>query len=291
MVKAVFVTKIGSSYDDIPEEQYHFPRSYLERVKQTIGDKIIYYEPRRGGGKLSYFATARVTGIEEDRRREDHFYAKIDNFISFDRPVHFQENGGFESKVVREDGSVNRGAAGHAVRLIPDHEFEAILGAGFFKKPLWPDRNETTGYDSLEEESAEFERPIVEQILRRKYRDAKFRQHVQAAYDRRCAFTGLRLLNGRGRPEVEAAHIKPVSENGPDSVRNGIALSGTVHWMFDRGLLSLSDDYSILTSRKLNHDVSHLLNPDMRAIVPDDTRLQPHPIYLRWHREYHGFQK
>ena len=58
--------------------------------------------------------------------------------------------------------------------------------------------------------------------------------------------TGLRIINGGGRSEVQAAHIRPVASSGPDSVRNGLALSGTAHWMFDRGLLSIGDDYSIL---------------------------------------------
>jgi len=40
-----------------------------------------------------------------------------------------------------------------------------------------------------------------------------------------------------------------VEHRGPDSVRNGIALSGTVHWMFDRGLLSIDDDYAMLVAR------------------------------------------
>ena len=121
-------------------------------------------------------------------------------------------------------------------------------------------------------------------MTKRKWRDAKFKQHVRIAYDRTCAFTGLRLINGQGRPEVEAAHIRPVEKGGNDWVRNGIALSGTVHWMFDRGLLSIEDDFTILRSRHLNHDVSHLLNHDMKANVPADSRLRPHPEYLGWHR-------
>ena len=35
--------------------------------------------------------------------------------------------------------------------------------------------------------------------------------------------TGLKLINGGGRCEIEAAHIIPVAKNGPDSPRNGIA--------------------------------------------------------------------
>jgi len=41
MTKAVFITKINSIYDDLPEERYHFPRQYLSRVQATMGDWII----------------------------------------------------------------------------------------------------------------------------------------------------------------------------------------------------------------------------------------------------------
>jgi hypothetical protein len=77
-------------------------------------------------------------------------------------------------------------------------------------------------------------------------RDRVFRRIVLRAYDQRCAITGLKLINGGGRAEVAAAHIRPVEASGPDIVNNGIALSGTAHWMFDRGLISLSDDLEIL---------------------------------------------
>jgi putative restriction endonuclease len=33
-----------------------------------------------------------------------------------------------------------------------------------------------------------------------------------------------------------------VAEGGPDVVQNGIALSATAHWLFDRHLIALTDD-------------------------------------------------
>jgi hypothetical protein len=62
-------------------------------------------------------------------------------------------------------------------------------------------------------------------------RDANFRYHVCGAYENRCAVTGLAIINGGGRAEVQAAHIWPVAAGGPDVVQNGIALSSTVHWL------------------------------------------------------------
>lgn len=53
MTKAILTTKIDPTYDDLPEERYHFPRTYLRQVEEAKGDWIIYYEPRRISGELS----------------------------------------------------------------------------------------------------------------------------------------------------------------------------------------------------------------------------------------------
>ena len=87
------------------------------------------------------------------------------------------------------------------------------------------------------------ERQIKTILLNRKIRDAAFRGAVCAACDNSRAVTGLRIVNGGGRSEVQAAHIWPVADGGPDVVQNGLALSGTIHWLFDRHLISVSDDY------------------------------------------------
>jgi putative restriction endonuclease len=146
--------------------------------------------------------------------------------------------------------------------------------------------------NQFDDEQAPFEyeqeRERIIQLTSRPVRDRVFRRIVLSAYDERCAVTGLKLINGRGRAEVEAAHIRPVEHNGPDSVRNGIALSGTVHWMFDRGLISLSDELDILVSRQVNDPdrIAGLVNPTGRALAPERISLRPYPYFLAWHREH-----
>jgi putative restriction endonuclease len=105
------------------------------------------------------------------------------------------------------------------------------------------------------------------------------------AYDERCAINGLKLINGGGRAEVAAAHIRPVEASGPDIVSNCIALSGTAHWMFDRGLIGLSDDLDILISRQANdpNGIRSFVNVTGRAIAPTKTHERPHPHFLKWH--------
>jgi putative restriction endonuclease len=294
MGKAVFTTKVEPGYKDLPEARYHFPRTYLNQVRQAVGDYIVYYEPRRsnvdlssGGGRQSYFGVARVTEVVEDNELTDHYYALIDNYLDFDRSVPFAEgNEYYESALKKADGSTNRGAFGRAVRNIPDDEFDRILKAGFAPVLGQNEAIQPTMAPGMSEPQIQFERPMVEMTVLRPFRERSFMFNVRAAYSNRCAMTGLKLINGGGRPEVQAAHIQPVASNGPDSVRNGLALSGTVHWMFDRGLLSVSDDYRILIAKShVPEDAVRLLNQNRMIYLPKDQTLFPNAHYLKFHRD------
>lgn len=296
MVNAVFYHKHNSIYDDDPATKYHFPKQYLSRVQQTVGDWIVYYGPVKGMPSRYYSAIALTESISKDNEKDNHYYANMQacTYLDFDRPLEYSEDGGYEKKLFKPDGKPNGGYTVQAVRILEKHEFVSLINAGLSAPEEWPPRKDATldqapAVGFSEENQSPFiwpesGRDIVSQLINRPFRDAKFRKHLRELYDRTCAFTGLRLINGGGRPEVEACHIIPVEDGGNDSVQNGIALSCTVHWMFDRGLLSLSDDYEILASRQLNYDVSHLLHPDMKARIPENPVYRPHPHYLDWHR-------
>lgn len=295
MAKAVFTTKVNPTYDDLPEVRYHFPHTYLRAVEQAVGDGIVYYEPRRTsgdpssrGGRQSYFAFARVTSIERDPSRSDHYYAMIADFLEFDKPVPFREASNYyESALRRADGETNRGAFGRAVRTVPDSEYDVIVQSGYTPEISEDSAISSTEKPGLAEEPATFERPIIERLVARPFRDAAFAKSVKTAYDNTCAMTGLKIINGGGRAEVQAAHIWPVADDGPDSVRNGLALSGTIHWMFDRGLISIDDDYRILAaSSQIPDTVERLLNPDRCLILPPAADLRPHARFLHYHREH-----
>jgi len=298
MAKAVLTTKVDPVYDDLPEERYHFPRTYLRQMEQAKGDWIIYYEPRRttgdlssSGGRQAYFATARLSRIENDPFRPNHYYAFVVDYLEFDRPVPFKEGNHYyyESILKKEDGKTNKGAFGRAVRSISDYEYNRILQAGFTKilsETQFQAKVQPEATYRVYEETAPYLRSIVESVVARPFREAAFAKVVKEAYHDTCAMTGLKIINGGGRAEVQAAHIRPVADNGPDSIRNGLALSATVHWMFDRGLVSVDDDYSILiVKNRLPDNVLRLLNEDRRLIVPRREDIRPHRHYLRYHRK------
>jgi len=293
LAKGVFTTKVSPTYDDLPEVRYHFPKTYLNQAQATVGDWIVYYEPRRQGsndvsrgGRQVYFATARVQRIADNPHRHAHYYAFVTDFLEFEHIVPFRQGGKYlEDALMKEDGSTNKGAFGRSVRLISDNEYQLILQLGFTKPT--DDQMEDVDVIAVEEPET-YARPVVEQLQFRPFRDAAFTRGVRAIYNFTCAMTGLSIINGGGRPEVEAAHIRPVGNDhhGPDSMRNGIALSRSIHWMFDRGLFSLTDGYEILMVKELIPDpVKRLLNPDGKILLPADRRLYPHPQFLQYHRE------
>ncbi len=293
-MKAVFTTKPTSAYDDVIEEKYHFPKTYLNQVEASIGDFIVYYEPRRVsmkdsliGGRQSYFAVAQVDHISKDSGRDGLYYAQLSNYLDFDQNVPFSLGGKyFENSLQKFDGSTNKGAFGRAVRLIGEQEFDEILQAGFSSFLLEDKLDLANSPEGFAEPESTFKRPIVEMTTRRAFRDQAFSHLVRSAYDRRCAITGLRIINGGGRPEVQAAHIRPVAANGPDSLRNGLALSGTIHWMFDRGLISIADDYRILTvDRSIPEEIRKIVNSGGLLNMPDDESRWPHPSFIKFHRE------
>jgi len=300
MTKAVFVTKPSSIYDDRIEHRYHFPRTYLNQVKACVGDQVLFYEPRRPsadlsshGGRQAYFATAFIKDLVADPQRADHYYAIVDTptFVEFTNPVSFVDDKHYyEKRLRKDDGSTNRGLFGRAVRLLDDEDFNAICAAGFADADINFTTNQpsdrVTEYEFAEPLAA-FEHPIVEQTIRRRLRERAFAVNVRAAYKDTCAMTGIRLVNGGGRAEMEAAHIRPVESDGPHLVQNGIALSRTVHWMFDRGFLSLTDDLKIMVAESHIDPVILRLLPEDRRLrhVPDDPARRPHPVYLQFHRQ------
>jgi len=288
LAKIIFTQKPDSIYDDLPEQHYHFPKTYLNQVRQAIGDWVIYYRPRRGSAKTrlqpasSYFAVARLIGISPDPKDSNLFYAQVTDYLEFDDSVSFRrEEGSYEVSLIKSDGNINKGAFGRSVRLLSDNEFETILDAGFASGPRqWETVKEYADVDNVE-------RPIIESISKRKFRDRRFRFAVCDAYKNTCAITGLALINGGGRPEVQAAHIQPVDQQGPDSIRNGLALSGTAHWVFDRGLVTLDDNFCIVPSRSLEVKMHNgLIVPGKKISLPDALDQRPSPQFLSYHRAH-----
>lgn len=291
----MFIHRADSIYEDSPAVRYQFPSQYLSRVSACVNDWIVYYEPTKVPDSRGYFAVAKLADVSPDPTRPQMYLALIEprSYMEFPRPVPFIDRDGIaETGLVNAEGKIS-GRAQAAVRALSESDFWRIVTRGLDDVDwLLPrDRSDDTPLPQFDEQQAPFvgeqDRERLTALTSRIVRDRVFRKVVLRAYNERCAVTGLKFINGGGRAEVAAAHIRPVEANGPDVMNNGIALSGTAHWMFDRGLITISDDLEIIISRHVNdlEGAESLINHTRRLIGPASLRDRPHPAFLRWHRE------
>lgn len=294
MTFAIFIHRSDSIYDDSPAEQYQFPPQYLGRIQACVGDWIVYLEPSKVPLTRGYFAVAKVQQVIPDPGTPGMYLAIIEpgTYLDFANPVPFSgPDGVVERGLLNDEGRIS-GRAQSAVRPLSPSDFHRIVTAGLDEPDTLLPRIGESVPSGFDDEQIPFiydqERERVSLLTSRLVRDRVFRRVVLKAYDQRCAVTGLKLINGGGRAEVNAAHIRPVEASGPDILTNGIALSGTTHWMFDRGLLSIADDLEILVSRQVNDQegVRAMINGTGRALTPSRLSERPHPRFLQWHRDY-----
>lgn len=283
MIAGVIVARRYAQYRDEPGRLYHFPkRRYLDFVRRLVGCPVAIYEPRRGGlssasgtgGRSAYVACATLGRIIDDPLDSEHAYVETLDFVEFASPVSADE------------ASVPAKSLQSAVRVLPLETIEPILRAGLGAlQPLWSGAVREGLVDDSIPELVRL-RDVRSIMQSRVVRDRNFRLRVvEQAYDGRCAISRLRLTNGYGRAEVDAAHIRPVKDGGPDSATNGIALTKTLHWAFDRGLISLTDDGRLLkVERGLDGPLVALLPKDGAILQPESALDRPHPSFLAWHR-------
>jgi len=121
-------------------------------------------------------------------------------------------------------------------------------------------------------------------------REARFRLNIVSLYNYTCALTGYRLLTIASGSIIDAAHIHQFADSRNNDVRNGLALCKNAHWLFDNGLWTIADDYTVKVALGCFAEVS----PDQKPLsdyhgqmihLPSNPTLSPHPAHLDWHRK------
>lgn len=104
-------------------------------------------------------------------------------------------------------------------------------------------------------------------------RDAHFTYRVLHRYEARCAITGIPV-----KEVLDAAHVIPVADGGPDDERNGILLTATLHRAFDAGLWALNPGSgTIELDPRVKPDDLRLPGLQLRAGAP-----YPHAEAMSW---------
>ncbi|MEQ8417792.1 MAG: HNH endonuclease [Imperialibacter sp.] len=143
---------------------------------------------------------------------------------------------------------------------------------------------------STQEEQTPFmvhepEFPTYGKSILRKVRigQGAFRVNVTDAYTRKCSVTGEKTL-----PVLQAAHIKPYYEAGPNHTSNGLLLRSDIHKLFDDGYITVTKDYKVEVSRRIREEFEngkeyYQYHGKELMILPQHEIDRPHLQYLDWH--------
>ena len=124
----------------------------------------------------------------------------------------------------------------------------------------------------------------------------RFRGNVLAAYENRCAVSGMQLNL------LDAAHIIPVEhDRGTDELRNGLCLTVLHHRAFDHGLIGIKADYSVIVNdremdrlRKIGWDGGEkAFRSTLRdqILLPARKSYYPDPEYLVFGQSLRGWRE
>lgn len=119
-----------------------------------------------------------------------------------------------------------------------------------------------------------------------------FKREIPKIYNNTCAISGLRIDAIINVSMVDACHIVPFSEGYDDTLSNGIALCPNLHRAFDRGLITISNDYKVILNENFieNTSVYNLSQfAGVRILLPEKQEFHPAPENLSLHRKRFGF--
>jgi putative restriction endonuclease len=132
---------------------------------------------------------------------------------------------------------------------------------------------------AVHEEVARYGQPI---FTLPRLGQGSFRVLVTDAYARRCAITNERTL-----PALDAAHIKPYSEDGLHVVSNGILMRRDLHALFDKGYITITPSMTVEVSRRIKEEFEngrdYYRHHGGIISLPSDPANRPSSEYLEWH--------
>ncbi|MDR0864665.1 MAG: HNH endonuclease [Candidatus Symbiothrix sp.] len=155
---------------------------------------------------------------------------------------------------------------------------------------LLHDNSETYKQKIIELKNQVDENAFQEEIF---IRGGLSKREIPKIYNHTCAVSGLRISAVANVSMVDACHIVPFSEGYDDTLTNGIALCPNLHRAFDRGLISISNDYTILTNKNFVENQKSVFNISQFAgkqiFLPYAAELYPDLGNIVKHRQKYGF--
>jgi tetratricopeptide (TPR) repeat protein len=261
---------IGTGFQAMQDDEYSTAREAFRNAAQESTDSPDL------GGLFIFAANQEATAIREQFQHDgdlesalDHIESLIELINNHPSPtIHINEDAPLDDVTDTKDYLTKKDEA-------TDTKQREV--------PIPDDERDDETVENVEREYTK---------VKRKQRDQRFRDRVIQVYDDTCAACGSQRRTPDGRPEVEAAHIHPAGDKGPDKIKNGIALCKLHHWAFDNGWIAVDDNYSIII-RDAPHvngynEFSELEGTNL--VLPNDDDLHPKQEFFEYHRKEHGFE-
>ena len=119
-------------------------------------------------------------------------------------------------------------------------------------------------------------------------RGSIFKREIPKIYQNQCCISGMRIESTTNAQMIDACHIVPFSISNDDTVSNGISLSPNLHRAYDRGLITINEDYIVRVSpvvKENNTPFSISQFAGRRIILPEKDKDFPSPENLMWHKK------
>lgn len=172
------------------------------------------------------------------------------------------------------------------------NEFQGNWEQLSFESQTLANKTEALGTEALglEAEGVSFPKgQMKETLVRVRLNQAFFRSAILAAYESTCCITGIKL------PELLcASHIVPwsVDVQNRTNPQNGLCLNAIHDRAFDRGLITVTEDFKVRLSRRVTESKSsgiEILTDFDGAMIQLPSHFQPAPKFLHYHQQ-HIFQ-
>jgi putative restriction endonuclease len=119
-------------------------------------------------------------------------------------------------------------------------------------------------------------------------RGSIFKREVPKIYLNQCCISGMRIESTTNAQMIDACHIVPFSISNDDTVSNGISLSPNLHRAYDRGLITINEDYIVRISPVIRENETPFSISQFagrRIILPENKKDYPSPENLMWHKK------
>lgn len=174
------------------------------------------------------------------RRTPDSVAIRLTNFASVD-PYHQQRGikgmgGGYKQVKPVWDEFINNqeNLVFESERILAQYQHKTIEEA----------------YPEIDLEFKDLKGEVKTRLVKTRVNQSVFRQMILKTYDSRCAISGIDL------PELlVAGHIVPWAANEHERLNpeNGICLSSLYDRAYEKGLICIDTDYTLLVSNQLRH--------------------------------------